>query len=49
METNYRLYAYTGEARGPQAADRGWKWGEGREQEGVPVCVYVYLAVYRVL
>lgn len=37
METNYRLYAYTGEAqRDPGTAGGGWEWGGERKQEGMP-------------
>lgn len=40
VETNYRLYAYTGEAtEGPGKG--GWRWESGgeRKQEGMPVFV----------
>jgi hypothetical protein len=48
VETNYRLYAYTGEAGhrllGKQT---GTSVGRGRKQEGRAVNVHHYLAVYR--
>lgn len=42
VETNYRLYAYTGEA-GQSAPE------EKVGGEGMPVSVHVYLAVFRAL